>query len=190
VTPDVEAALLDGLDVLDSLGLRHAVVGGLAVSAWAIPRATRDVDLYADLPLSARDQLQARLEARGFHVPAMSEELATFGVFRSRATKSGTFLDIFDAVGPLGDQILSRRRRAVLAGRSLWLVAPEDLVLLKAFSERARDFEDLVALFRHAGRAIEDPYVDHWAHQLDVSIGGDDVSERIRQARRLAKRAV
>lgn len=188
MTPDVEQALLEGAGVLESLGLRYAVVGGLAVSAWATPRATRDVDLYADLPESLRPAVQRELEARGFHVPAMAEELQRYGVFRSRAVSSGTFLDVFDATGPLGEMILGRRRRLTLEGRTLWLVSPDDLVLLKAFSERARDFDDLVTLFRHAGAELDEAYVERWARALDESIGGNDVSERIRRARESAAR--
>ncbi len=188
MTPDVEQTLVEGIHVLDSLGLRYAVVGGLAVSAWAMPRSTRDVDIYADLPQSLRPDVKRELEVHGFHVPAMAEELQKFGVFRSRSASSGTFLDIFDATGPLGEKILERRRQLPLEGRTLWFIAPEDLALLKAFSERERDFEDLVALFRHAGKRLDGAYIDQWAHALDESIGGDDVSQRIQRARKLATR--
>lgn len=188
MTPEVGQALLAGVQVLDALGLRYAVVGGLAVSAWAQPRSTRDVDLYADLPESLRPRVKRELEALGFHVPAMAEELQKFGVFRSRAASSGTFLDIFDATGPLGEKILERRKQFPVEGRSLWFIAPEELALLKAFSDRERDFEDLVALFKHLGKKLDRAYIDQWAHALDESIGGDEVSQRIERARRLASR--
>lgn len=80
MTPDVEQALLEGVRVLDTLGLRYAVVGGLAVSAWAMPRSTRDVDIYADLPQALRPDVKRELEAHGFHVPAMAEELQNPGI--------------------------------------------------------------------------------------------------------------
>lgn len=41
----LERALAAVPPVLDALGARYAVVGGLAVSARAEPRLTRDVDL-------------------------------------------------------------------------------------------------------------------------------------------------
>src|SRR5262245_13522969 len=137
MTPKLKRALDDGVEAVEGLGLRYAVVGGLAVGAWAIPRATRDVDIYAELPQSMRPALARELTARGFQIPAMEEELERFGVFRSRS-RDGVFLDIFDSTGPLGAAILDRRRQAPLAGRILWVVAPEDLALLKAFSDRPR----------------------------------------------------
>ena len=185
---EVERALLDGIAALEALDVRYAIVGGLAVSVWAMPRATRDVDLYADLDTAKKPQVQQELEAHGFEVPAMTEELEQFGVFRSRSRSDGIFLDIFSAVGPLGQAILDRRRRITLEGRDVWLISPEDLILLKAFSERERDFDDLVALYRHSGNKLDKPYIDKWATSLDESIGSDEVTERIRRAQQQAQR--
>lgn len=185
---EVERALLDGIAALDALDVRYAIVGGLAVSVWAMPRATRDVDLYADLDAAKKPQVKQELEAHGFEVPAMAEELEQFGVFRSRSRSDGIFLDIFSATGPLGQAILDRRRRITLEGRDVWLISPEDLILLKAFSERERDFDDLVALYRHSGSKLDKPYIDKWATSLDDSIGSDEVTERIRRAQQQAQR--
>lgn len=45
VAPRVLAAMRSASRALTSLGVRHAVAGGLAVGAHGYPRATRDVDL-------------------------------------------------------------------------------------------------------------------------------------------------
>jgi hypothetical protein len=161
--------------------VRYALVGGLAVSAWATPRATGDADLYAEMPERARGAIERELVARGFHVPAMREELERFGVFRSRSP-AGIFLDVFDSAGPLGEAILDRRREVDVEGRKVWTIAPEELVVLKLFSERGRDFDDVVTLVRDLGSNLDLEYVKRWARTLDESIGGDDVSERVRAA--------
>ena len=174
-------ALLAGIEALESVGLPYAVVGGLAVSAWATPRATQDVDLYAELPDAARPLLERALRERGFDVPAMAGELERFGVFRSRS-HDHVFLDIFPAVGPLGEAIVRRRRKAKIAGRTLWVIAPEDLAILKAFSDRPRDFLDLVTLLNRTKAKLDLGYVEEWARTLDASIGTDEVSERVHKA--------
>lgn len=44
--PDMAAALAEAARVLDSSGVRYALVGGLAVAVHStVPRATRDIDL-------------------------------------------------------------------------------------------------------------------------------------------------
>lgn len=181
MTPKLRRALFEAIDAIESAGGRYAIVGGLAVGAWAMPRATRDVDLYTDLGSARRERLQRELEARGFHVPAMEEEIASFGVFRSRS-KEGVFVDIFDSSGPLGDAILANRREASLGGRAVWFVAATELAALKAFSDRARDFDDLAALLRSAN--VDSAALDAWARQLDESVGTDEVSARISAARK------
>lgn len=181
MTPGVGKALFTAVDALDGLGLRYAVVGGLAVGAWGVNRSTKDADLYAELPETAHAPLQRALEDGGFHVPAMEEELEKFGVFRSRS-RDRVFVDIFSAVGPLGEAILDHRKRVEVAGRSLWFIAPEELAVLKAFSERPRDFEDLVNLSAVVGAKLDVPYIRRWATQLDESIGGNEVSERLERA--------
>lgn len=101
--------------------------------------------------------------------------------FRSRS-REGVFLDIFDSAGPLGEAIIERRRQAPLSGRILWVVAPEDLALLKAFSDRPRDFDDLVTLLSRSRIAVDVPYIQKWARMLDESIGSDEVTERVHRA--------
>ncbi|HEX8111829.1 MAG TPA: DUF5131 family protein [Kofleriaceae bacterium] len=115
------------------------MVGGLAVGAWGVPRATKDVDLYAELPTAVRPRVRRELMQRNFDVPAMDEELQRFGVFRSLFRPTSVFVDIFDAENPLGEAILNRRREVQVQGRIRWTAAAEDLAVLKAFSDRARD---------------------------------------------------
>ena len=178
------------IEILEALGLRYALVGGLAVSAWGALRTTRDIDLYADLPEGVRPLLKRELESRDFEVPAMSEELQQFGMFRSLFRPTRTFLDIFDAGTPLGEAILDRRREAMVIDRKMWTISPEDLALLKAFSDRERDFGDLTKLLGVLGKSLDIAYIEGWARELDRSIGGDEVSERLRRAREEASKRV
>jgi predicted nucleotidyltransferase len=184
--PDLEQALFAAVDALEALDLPWALVGGMAMNTWVKPRATKDVDVYADLPARLRPRLQRELEQRGFHVPAMEEELQRFGVFRSRSA-DGVFLDVFEAVGPLGQAILDRRRKVVVEGHDLRVCTPEDLAVLKVFSDRERDLDDVVALAAAPKLNLDLSYVERWARQLDDSQGVDEVTTRLRRAITLAE---
>jgi hypothetical protein len=98
----------------------------------------RTSSLYAELAPAVRPRLRRELLQRDFDVPAMEEELERFGVFRSLFRPTNVFVDIFDAQNPLGEAILERRREVHVEGRICWTAAAEDLVVLKAFSDRAR----------------------------------------------------
>jgi hypothetical protein len=184
MTPKLRRTLFDAIDAVEAAGGRYAIVGGLAVGTWAVPRATRDVDLYTDLDRDGRSRLAGELQSRGFHVPAMEEELQQFGVFRSRSN-DGVFVDVFDSAGPLGEAILANRRQANLAGRAVWFVSATELAALKAFSDRPRDFDDLSALV--SSRDVDQEALDAWARELDESVGTDEISARVKDARRARK---
>lgn len=172
------------------MGLRHALVGGLAVGIWGVPRATQDVDLFAELPVAKRSGVRNELVRLDFDVPAMDEELESFGVFRSLYRPTNVFVDIFDAQNPLGEALLDRRLQIQAEGRLRWSAAVEDLVLLKVFSDRPRDFEDLTKLIAIGAAKMDMTYIERWTHALDESIGCDEVSERLQRAKAEAARRI
>ncbi len=174
-------ALTRAIEAVESIGLRHAIVGGIAVGAWGVVRATKDADLYVELPEAMRDPLRRAMEVRGFDVPAMESELAHFGVFRIRSD-AGVFVDVFNSVGPLGEAILDRRKQVDVGDRRFWVASAEDLFVLKAFSDRERDHQDLEQLVRTLGDQLDRPYIDRWARDLDASIGSNEVTGRVRDA--------
>lgn len=135
-----------------------------------------------------RPRLLRKLLQRDFDVPAMGEELERFGVFRSLFRPTTVLVDIFDADNPLGEAILERRREVKVQGRVRWTAAAEDLVVLKAFSDRPRDTEDLMKLIAVGGQQLDMPYIENWARELDRSMGGDEVTERLKHAQRAAVR--
>lgn len=185
ITHEVSAALGRALQAIDGCGMRYALVGGLAVSAWALPRATRDADLWVELG-AHRSDLERALRGTGFDVPAMAEELNRFGVFRSKDESTGVFVDIFDAVGSLGEAILQHRIQGRLADVSVWLARADELAVLKLYSDRRRDFDDVVALIEHADISVD--YLQRWAKELDASIGSDEVCARLASALQEAQR--
>jgi len=139
----VEATLAEACSLLEQLGLRYAVVGGLAVGAWGVNRSTDDVDIFAELPVKRRPEIMRALVRKGFHVPAMDEELAKFGVFRSRS-KQGIFLDLFDSVGPLGEAVVGNRQQVILGKRKLWSRSKEHLLAeLEKWSGRFLEFGEV-----------------------------------------------
>jgi predicted nucleotidyltransferase len=97
----VEAALAAAAGDLDALGRRWALVGGLAVSARAEPRTTRDVDIAVDVE-DDRDaeSLIFALRGRGYAVEATVEHksAARLATARLRSTAhSGVLLDLLFA---------------------------------------------------------------------------------------------
>ncbi len=89
---------------------------------------------------------------------------------------------MFDAAGPLGEAILERRIELDFQGSRLWIVSPEELIVLKAFSDRPKDHHDLAATIRVLRGRIDEERILRWGRRLDESLGVDDVGPRLRQA--------
>ena len=132
---------------LELAGIPYALVGGLAVSIYATPRATQDIDLL----LSASDlpKVSAALHPLGY------EELSAPMVFaqgrlairRFTRLAGAQFLmvDVLLPQDPALADILVRRER-VSAAQPLWIAPLDGLIALKRLRGSAQDLADIVAL--------------------------------------------
>jgi hypothetical protein len=98
---------------LDGLGARWAVVGGLAVSARAEPRLTRDVDCAVSVPDDrTAERLVADLRARGYEVTALVETaVARIATARLRPPEGAAIADLLFASSGIENEIVARAER-------------------------------------------------------------------------------
>jgi predicted nucleotidyltransferase len=136
--------LAQAIRVAEAAGLPHAFMGGIASTALGRPRWTHDVDLLVR-PRDARAMLRAFADA-GF----ATEE--TDQAWLYKATSDGVLVDvIFESTGGivLDDEMLARVRTARFGGLRLSVLAPEDLLVIKAIvhrEHRQRHWFDALAL--------------------------------------------
>jgi len=127
-------------DFLEERGHRHAVIGGVALAAYGLPRTTLDLDLIVES--SAQDELISFLESRGYKT-----------VNRLRGYSNHSHPDPlwgnidFVYVGPETSQDLFSASRIAEGPRGLpiRLPKPEHLAALK-----------VVAMKNDPGRAFQD----------------------------------
>ena len=102
---------------LDDLHARWAVVGGLAVSARAEPRNTRDVDVaLAVTDDAAAERLVADLRARGYEVTALVEQTAIGRLATARLLPDdrGAIVDLLFASSGVEDEVVREAERIVV----------------------------------------------------------------------------
>ena len=64
--------------------------------------------------------------------------------------------------------MVSRRIEAEIdEHRSIWIVSPEDLVLLKLIANRPRDLIDVADILFVQGQ-LDESYMTHWAGRLGI----------------------
>jgi hypothetical protein len=147
--------LAETIRVAEAAGLPHAFMGGLASTTLGRPRWTHDIDLLVK-PEDARPMLRA-LAAAGYDTDETDQ------TWLYKATKDGVLVDvIFSSTGEieLDEEMLARVSQRRFEGLRLPVLAPEDLLVIKAIvhrEHRQRHWFDALALIQ-AGE-LDWPYL-------------------------------
>jgi hypothetical protein len=171
---DLARALWDFAQLFERLGTPYAVMGGIAVRVYGIPRPTYDVDFTLAIDRNRLPELFEAVRALGYSVPEAYEtgwvdRVGGMPLVKVRLYLEGRGVDIdlFLAESRFQEQLLARRRREQLEEAPVWLVSPEDLILLKLLARRPRDLADIGDILFTQGQ-LDEAYLRSWAEQLGV----------------------
>lgn len=160
----LEAALRRIASDLDARGRRWALVGGLAVSARAEPRTTRDVDVVVEVANdSDAESLVLDLQATGFRMLAAVEQdsvgrLATARLVAPGGTARGVVVDLLFASSGIELEVARGAESIeILPGLRIPVARVGHLMALKMLARddrrRPQDLDDLRALLRESSPA-------------------------------------
>ena len=168
------AALRDFVGIFDRLALPYAVMGGLAVRVYGIPRPTQDVDFTVAVARERLGEVYQAAMSLGYTVaePYLAgwvDRVAGMPVVKLRRYigERGVDVDLFLAECRFQQEMLARRRTALIDGVTVSMVSPEDLVLLKLLAGRPRDIADITDVLFTQGR-LDEVYLRSWAGQIGV----------------------
>jgi predicted nucleotidyltransferase len=140
---------------MDESGLRYVFIGGIASSGLGRPRSTHDIDIFV-MPEDAELTLRS-LAKHGFRTERTDPH------WLYKAFKENILVDvIFKSKGEiyLDPEMYRRSITARFHGQSLKLVAPEDLLIIKAAAYcelTPGHWHDAIALLSHAN--LDWPYL-------------------------------
>jgi predicted nucleotidyltransferase len=173
----LEAVARRIVGVLDSLGAPYAMMGGLAVRLYALPRATYDADIITSIALESLPTLFAEAEKAGFTVSSPQktgwvDTVRDFSVVKLQwcVDSRSIDVDLFLVESPFQREILARRRLARANGWQAWFVSVEDLILLKLMAGRRKDLADVADILLVQG-PLDEAYLHAWAERLKVADG-------------------
>lgn len=176
-------------DICRHEGWRACVIGGLAVLRWGRPRATRDVDLslwtgfgaeqpYVDLLL---DQFEPRV--------AGAQQFALDHRVLLLRAGNGTPLDIALAGIPFEQRMIARATPHEFAsGCTLTTASAEDLIVLKAFADRPRDWIDIEGIVTRRIGELDWPQIEGELRPLAESKEDAEIELRLAQIRQTVER--
>lgn len=156
---------------LADAGVPSAVIGGIAVSVWARPRATLDIDFKVQL---TRGSAQKLLDILGQdYTPLQSDPIKAvqqYGILFVRE-ESGIKIDL-QVADVTFDELAIRRAHSVEleAGLTARVCSAEDLIIYKMISTRLQDQVDVENVVRRQGNQLDDAYVLRWLRSFEQAL--------------------
>lgn len=161
---------------MDSLGISYMVTGGSAVSFWGQVRTTADIDIVIQIPTSRISVLVAALKDEAYideeEVKQAVSVKRMFNVIYN-ATAFKVDFAVMDEANPYAKEGFSRRKKLEIAGRPLWVISPEDLVLSKlrwmqSAGGSERQLQDCRSIVELNKGGLDEKYLEKWASLTGV----------------------
>lgn len=160
--------LRDVVRRLDGAKLPYMLTGSLALSHYAEPRMTRDIDLV--VALAPNDAATVAVLFGGdYYVPDdLASAIAAESFFNLLHLASVTKVDIVIRKGtPYRLSEFERRRRVAVGGTPVWVVTKEDLMISKLeWAKESRSETQLRDVRNLAATGYDAPYVARWIGEL------------------------
>lgn len=165
---------------LDLEQVPYVLIGGVAVSLLAQPRATQDIDTVIWL---AAEQWAAFVRAGATHgfVPRMSDalEFATRArVLLLRHQASGISIDVSCGALPFEHDMIARATLLQVADLKLKVPTPEDLVVTKIVAHRAKDIADIESILNVQPK-LDLVYIRRWALEFAGALEMPELMESL-----------
>ena len=152
--------------------IKIALIGGIAVSVYARPRVTYDIDGIISIKEEQIKGFLNILKEAGFRYD--KKEPVKFIQGLSFITlcyaKHKTYVDLFIAGNEFQKNILARARKVMFNKMSLNIISLEDLVLIKLQTGRERDLEDVRDMISENKGKIDLRYLKKWAQALNIYV--------------------
>ncbi len=169
--------LADLAAALTALRAPWYVFGAQAALIWGRPRLTIDVDATVKLEGVDTDTLVLALSSHGFalRIEATREFVKQTRVLPMQHQRSGLPLDLVLAGPGLEDGFLERDIHVDVAGATIPVISPEDLIVTKILAGRAKDLEDIRGVLAERGRELLVDQVRDTLTMVEDALGQSDL---------------
>ena len=161
--------------ILLAHAIPHTFVGGLALNAWGIPRATFDIDLCIVLGPGEQSKLLDALRDLGWSVDEAYERgwrdaMAGIPIIHAHYPAEGALIrvDLMVADTPFLQSVVERTTQVDLGPAAVPVCSAADLLLFKILADREKDRMDVRNILMVQG-VPERGYLERWGRELGIS---------------------
>ena len=159
---------------LDTAGIPYMVTGSMATNFYATPRMTRDIDLVVELKETDVGRV-VTLFQNDYYIDRDMVERAVKTRSMFNMINNALVIKVDCVVrkdSAYRQEEFSRRRRVIVDGESVNIVAPEDLILSKlewAKESRSQMQLDDVRNLLRSVQSLDRASLDQWADRLGLT---------------------
>ncbi len=168
-------ALRRMLSALEGVRRPHALIGSLAHKAWGCASALSGVQLLMPSGEDHRGAILGAARGEGFRQAPDGTTPASAGSVRMSYADAklgaSADVDLLEAATPYLKQVLSRAERRPVFGVEVPVATCEDLILMRAGSSDAADFEEVIGLLRSNAGRVDAAYLKREAEAAGVFAG-------------------
>jgi hypothetical protein len=141
---------------LDTRSWRNCLIGGLVLQRWGEPRLTRDVDMTVLTGFGGEEPLVDLLLSRYVARRADAREFALAARVLLLQSVDGIGIDIALGALPFEERVMDRASEYEFIRQCrLRTCSAEDLIVMKAFADRPRDWLDLETILIRQGANLD-----------------------------------
>jgi len=167
--------------VLRARGTRWYLFGAQAVIIWGAPRLSADVDITVEIEPEEADGFVAMMEQAGFalRIRDVEDFVARTRVIPYVHLETAIPVDVVLAGPGLEEQFLDRVRDVEVAGMTLPVISPEDLIVTKILAGRPKDIEDVRGILRERESSLDLGQIRDTLDLLDQALDRNDLLEAL-----------
>ena len=180
--PELDDAVRALAAWLDREQVPHMVIGGFAVTVWGEPRFTRDLDVTVSVPPEKLGAIVGLISSQFTPLVANPMKFVTETRVLPIMVQTVPVNLVFAAL-PYEEAAIARARKLVLKNGSVQVCSPEDLILYKIVSDRAREHDDIEGVFRYRHSELDYAYVDPRVEELASALANQNMLEWYRALR-------
>ena len=141
--------------LLDAKSWKNCLIGGLVLQRWGEPRLTKDVDLTVLTGFGGEEKVVDLLLARFAGRRPDTREFALHNRVLLMQSADGIGLDVALGALPFEERVMERASDFdFMADGRLRTCSAEDLVVMKAFANRERDWLDVETVLLRQGERL------------------------------------
>jgi predicted nucleotidyltransferase len=161
VEENLELALHTAIAFLESHAFPYAIIGGIALAQWGLPRLTQDVDIKVLVP-----NLEYALAQSDIRTAFPESARAITNSLIVAVNIAGVTVDFLLALPGYEESMIRRSVQIEFDGSPVWVCTAEDLIIQKVVANREKDWLDVETVLIEQWGKLDQAYIQEWLAQF------------------------